>query len=188
MNSDDLKWCKDTLDKVMKMTIAKPFLEPVEGLPDYDELIKKKIDFSTIRRNLDNQKYSSIEKFMKDVNLIYENSKTYNGETILTFMASDILMEIMSMHSEKMQSRNNEWYQQLGKLSARIQKLMNSTPDRFLDNADWQRKELPLSNRNTENQQLIQLTGEKFLGKLVDNWQCYNADTKKAIYQKHINV
>ena len=189
MNSEDAKWCKDTLEKVMKSPISSPFIDPVEGVPDYNKVISKVMCFSMIKENLESHQYSSVDQFLKDIKLIYDNCKKFNGEMVLlTFMAKDILMEVMEMYAEKIQSKNNDWYQHIGQLSIRIQKLMQTVPDQFLDNPEWQKKELPLEKQNTENQQLVTLVGEKYYKKLAENWPAYNADTKKAIYQNKITV
>ena len=37
------------------------------------------MDLTTLRKNIEKNKYKSGAEFLKDINLIYENSKQYNG-------------------------------------------------------------------------------------------------------------
>ena len=191
MNSEDAKWCKDILEKIMKFPIAQPFLEPVSerDVPEYYTVISKAMAFSIIKENLESQRYSNVDQFIKDIKLIYENSKEFNGEDqLLTLMAKDILTEVMEMNAERIQSKNNEWYQHMGQLVIRIQKLMQTVPEQYLDNHDWQIKELPLDKQYAESRQLPSIVGEKYYRKLAENWPSYNADTKRTVYENKITI
>jgi hypothetical protein len=73
---------------------AEPFLEPVAwqgkhalitymlielGLHDYPEIVKRPMDFSTIKKSLQKGgKYETYEDLFADVQLIWDNCKTYN--------------------------------------------------------------------------------------------------------------
>ena len=61
---------------------VEPFLEPVKpkDVPDYYRIIKNPMDLKTLRKNVKNKKYTCREQFLDDVNLMYENSKEYNGK------------------------------------------------------------------------------------------------------------
>ena len=58
------------------------FRDPVPwkelGLNDYPEIIKKPMDLSTCRRNLVKNKYKSYQELFTDMQLIWDNCKTYN--------------------------------------------------------------------------------------------------------------
>ncbi|KAI9206220.1 uncharacterized protein BJ171DRAFT_43394 [Polychytrium aggregatum] len=59
---------------------AWPFLEPVQGVPDYYEVIKEPMDLRTLSEQVEGDHYSSLEVFINDVNKIFDNCKMYNNE------------------------------------------------------------------------------------------------------------
>ncbi len=73
-----------------KLPEAVNFLKPVDyknlGLIDYPQIIKKPMDISTIRKKIKQDKYSTIEEVIEDLNLIWDNCRAYNqsGSVIQT--------------------------------------------------------------------------------------------------------
>jgi len=71
------------------------FLEPVDweglGLFDYPEIIKKPMDLSTVRQNLNQNQYETLNECLEDIALIWTNCKSYNIEE------SDIYMLAVKM-------------------------------------------------------------------------------------------
>jgi len=65
-----------------KLPEAVNFIKPVDfknlGLIDYPQVVKKPMDLSTIRKKLKQDKYSTIEEVIEDLNLIWENCRAYN--------------------------------------------------------------------------------------------------------------
>lgn len=81
----DKKQLELTLDKLQKKDTYGVYAEPVdpEELPDYHDIIKHPMDFSTVRKKLANGSYSTLEQFESDVFLISSNAMQYNApETI----------------------------------------------------------------------------------------------------------
>ena len=73
----------------MMMTLSRNsnayiFLEPVNveilNIPDYFTIVKKPMDFGTIKSKLKEQRYANITEFMEDLELVFYNCKLYNGE------------------------------------------------------------------------------------------------------------
>ncbi len=60
------------------------FMEPVNveslNIPDYYTIVKKPMDFGTIKTKLKEQRYAGIAEFMEDMELVFYNCKLYNGE------------------------------------------------------------------------------------------------------------
>lgn len=60
------------------------FAEPVNvetlNIPDYFTIVKKPMDFGTIKSKLKEQRYANISEFMEDMELVFYNCKLYNGE------------------------------------------------------------------------------------------------------------
>lgn len=60
------------------------FAEPVNvellNITDYYDIVKKPMDFGTIKGKLKELRYSTITEFMEDMELVFYNCKLYNGE------------------------------------------------------------------------------------------------------------
>uniref|UniRef100_A0AAY4C9A9 Bromodomain adjacent to zinc finger domain 2B n=1 Tax=Denticeps clupeoides TaxID=299321 RepID=A0AAY4C9A9_9TELE len=61
---------------------AWPFLTPVnsKSVPGYKKVIKRPMDFSTIREKLVNNQYLNLETFIIDVNLVFDNCEKFNED------------------------------------------------------------------------------------------------------------
>ena len=70
------------LSTIKKLKEAYEFLEPVDyinyNIPDYFDVIKYPRDLKYIQENLDNNNYPTIQSFLNDVQLIWDNCYTYN--------------------------------------------------------------------------------------------------------------
>ena len=59
-----------------------PFLQPVDaialGIPHYLDIIKKPMDLSTIRFNLEQGEYETCERFEADIRLMFQNCYAFN--------------------------------------------------------------------------------------------------------------
>jgi Transcription factor involved in chromatin remodeling, contains bromodomain len=53
---------------------------PGLGLADYFDIIKNPMDLGTVRKNLKANKYKYVEEVLADIQLIWDNCKTYNAE------------------------------------------------------------------------------------------------------------
>ncbi|XP_070831693.1 bromodomain adjacent to zinc finger domain protein 2B isoform X2 [Chaetodon trifascialis] len=81
-NSNGLATCRELLAELEAHQDAWPFLTPVDhkAVPGYRKIIKKPMDFSTIREKLTNNQYSNLEAFILDVNLVFENCERFNED------------------------------------------------------------------------------------------------------------
>ncbi|KAM9347625.1 bromodomain adjacent to zinc finger domain protein 2B [Symphorus nematophorus] len=81
-NTNGLATCRLLLAELEAHQDAWPFLTPVnhKAVPGYRKVIKKPMDFSTIREKLTNNQYSSLETFIVDVNLVFENCERFNED------------------------------------------------------------------------------------------------------------
>lgn len=77
-----LATCRALLAELENHQDAWPFLSPVnlKAVPGYRKVIKKPMDFSTIREKLANNQYSNLETFIIDVNLVFENCERFNED------------------------------------------------------------------------------------------------------------
>ncbi|OMJ80250.1 hypothetical protein SteCoe_19507 [Stentor coeruleus] len=71
------------------------FLYPVDpdklGIPSYRKIIKNPMDICTIRTKIKNSKYETIEDTLKDIQLIWDNCRTFNKEeSVIVLRANDL--------------------------------------------------------------------------------------------------
>ncbi|XP_053328178.1 bromodomain adjacent to zinc finger domain protein 2B isoform X4 [Spea bombifrons] len=78
----DLTLCSVILAEMESHEDAWPFLLPVnlKLVPGYKKVIKKPMDFATIREKLSNGQYSNFEAFALDVRLVFNNCETFNED------------------------------------------------------------------------------------------------------------
>ncbi|XP_017679224.1 PREDICTED: bromodomain adjacent to zinc finger domain protein 2B isoform X10 [Lepidothrix coronata] len=80
--SKDLAVCSMILSELETHEDAWPFLLPVnlKLVPGYKKVIKKPMDFSTIRDKLSSGQYPNLEAFSLDVRLVFDNCETFNED------------------------------------------------------------------------------------------------------------
>ena len=78
------KQAKKLMNSLWKIKESELFHKPVDpielGIPDYFSVIKKPMDFSTIKRKLNNLIYTNFKEFVDDIELTFKNCYLYNGE------------------------------------------------------------------------------------------------------------
>ncbi|KAF8759342.1 hypothetical protein HU200_010383 [Digitaria exilis] len=92
------------LDRLQKKDTYGVFSEPVdpEELPDYHDIIKHPMDFSTIRKKLDKGAYSNLEQFEDDVFLISSNAMCYNSPDTIYYRQARGIQEIAKKDFENL--------------------------------------------------------------------------------------
>eukprot|EP00039_Didymoeca_costata_P015572 m.267887 g.267887 ORF g.267887 m.267887 type:complete len:1345 (+) comp16251_c3_seq1:224-4258(+) len=80
-SSPDLELALEIVKELQKLEQCEPFLQPVlvKDAPDYYDVVKTPMDFSKIRHNLLDLKYSTLREVLKDIKLIFKNTIEYNG-------------------------------------------------------------------------------------------------------------
>lgn len=80
---NDYRKMKNILDEIMADKLSEVFRVPVnfDEAPGYLEIIKQPIDLGTIASKLDNSAYDTIEKFVSDMRLVFDNCCQYNSDT-----------------------------------------------------------------------------------------------------------
>jgi histone acetyltransferase len=68
------------LAEMHENTHSWPFVEPVAGVADYYDVIKNPMDLRTMGENLEANKYNTVEEFVNDINLIWNNCRIYNQD------------------------------------------------------------------------------------------------------------
>lgn len=90
--------CKKVLALLMSHRYSFPFLQPVDyvalKIPDYPLVITHPMDFGTIKTNLDKGNYESVDEFIENVNLVFDNACTYNPPGSDVYIMAQTLREI----------------------------------------------------------------------------------------------
>ena len=77
------KQAKKLINILWKVKGAYLFHKPVDpeelGIPDYPQIIKNPMDFSTIKKKLSNNLYTNFKQFNDDIKLTFDNCFLYNG-------------------------------------------------------------------------------------------------------------
>ena len=77
------KQAKKLINLLWKVKGAYLFHKPVDpielGIPDYLQVIKNPMDFSTIKKKLSNNLYTNFKQFNDDIKLTFDNCYLYNG-------------------------------------------------------------------------------------------------------------
>ncbi|KAJ1290704.1 hypothetical protein BS78_02G265700 [Paspalum vaginatum] len=92
------------LDRLQKKDTYGVFSDPVdpEELPDYHDIIKHPMDFSTIRKKLDKGAYSNLEQFEDDVFLISSNAMCYNSPDTIYYRQARGIQEMAKKDFENL--------------------------------------------------------------------------------------
>jgi hypothetical protein len=55
------------------------------GLDDYPSIVKKPMDLSTVKTKLAENRYSSVQDCLNDIQLIWDNCRAYNADGSVKF-------------------------------------------------------------------------------------------------------
>ena len=82
--SREMALCHKCLKKLMTHKWAAPFLHPVDvvalDIPDYYDVIKNPMDFSTISTQIETHVIRTKDEFASKVNLVFDNALLYNSK------------------------------------------------------------------------------------------------------------
>ncbi|XP_053318109.1 bromodomain-containing protein 1 isoform X2 [Spea bombifrons] len=81
---------RSLLEQLQEKDPARIFAHPVSltEVPDYLDHIKHPMDFSTMKKRLEDQRYKNLNEFEEDFNLIIENCMKYNAKDTIFFRAA----------------------------------------------------------------------------------------------------
>ncbi|KAL4441774.1 hypothetical protein ABPG74_008771 [Tetrahymena malaccensis] len=81
---EDYKKMNTVLQSLFDNSDSLEFRFPVDyialGLTDYPNVIKKPMDLTTVKNKINTQSYDTIEDFLDDIQLIWDNCKLYNAQ------------------------------------------------------------------------------------------------------------
>ncbi len=99
------KQCQNVLKLLNNHSSSWPFKKPVnlEEVPDYTDHIKHPMDLETMDKRLETREiYVNKESFRRDLQLIFDNAKSYNKPNTIYYRYAVNLEEYIKPHVEKM--------------------------------------------------------------------------------------
>ncbi|KYN96338.1 putative bromodomain protein [Plasmodium gaboni] len=95
------------LNKLIAFDKKRIFLYPVnvELVPDYLNVIKEPMDFTTMKQKLQNFKYKSFQEFENDILLIINNCYTYNDPSTIYYKFAEDMETYYKKLNIKMQTK-----------------------------------------------------------------------------------
>ncbi|KAJ1185002.1 hypothetical protein NDU88_001798 [Pleurodeles waltl] len=100
----ELQKCEDILNKLIKYRFSWPFREPVspEEAEDYMEIITNPMDFQTMLSKCTCSKYHTVQEFLTDIKLVFNNAELYNdhGTQVISCLekTEDCLVTMLQKH------------------------------------------------------------------------------------------
>lgn len=100
--AEENAYCKKIVRMLMNHEYGWPFIQPVDpvalNIPDYFDIIKHPMDLSTIMTKLQKNHYSSMTDFVKDVELVFSNARTYNPPGTDVHLMANTLSNYFNLH------------------------------------------------------------------------------------------
>ncbi|EJD52403.1 hypothetical protein AURDEDRAFT_55704 [Auricularia subglabra TFB-10046 SS5] len=96
---------KKLLTTLQNHKMAWPFLHPVnrEEVVDYYDVIKNPMDFSLMEHKLEHHRYSTIDDFVADCQLIFSNCLTYNPENTIYVKCALVMRKFVETQLQQIQ-------------------------------------------------------------------------------------
>ncbi|OHS96941.1 Bromodomain containing protein [Tritrichomonas foetus] len=119
------KKCLSIMEKLEKHPIAQMFAEPVDPIrdeaPNYFKIIKKPMDFSTVKEKLRNNKYPTTHLWKEEIQLIFSNALTYNGKSsTVGIVATELHHKFKELSKSITDNPNSSWYNELTSLRKKL--------------------------------------------------------------------
>ena len=175
--SSDLVYAKmlAITNDFIKDPIAEPFTVPISSdapfAEAYFEKIKKPMDLSTVKRNLSNNVYNTIDQWAADFNLVFDNAVSFNGEDDIISSYAMYLKTKFAKRKQELLNQNSRTVElKLIELRNKLASLMANPPESCGMTPTAQQQDLPNNefstgriyklyeklNKNSENTDLIE--------------------------------
>ncbi|KAI0344708.1 Bromodomain-containing protein [Trametopsis cervina] len=109
--SADYGLMEKLLSDLQGNSLSFAFRQPVsaEDVPDYHDVIKQPMDLSTMEHKLDTNQYPTLESFLADAQLIFDNCRTYNSEGSSYYKNATKLEKILKDQVASMRTKKEGW-------------------------------------------------------------------------------
>jgi len=104
---------REVLKALLRLPEAVIFSRPVDpmqdGCPTYFDEIKNPMDFGTVTQNLNSGKYSTMEEFTRDVELVFSNCRLFNPATTYPVQCVDVLERVFKKEWVRIAEKKMSW-------------------------------------------------------------------------------
>ena len=124
MNENQANWCLGLISDLYKWKLSvffrTPFDPEEEGISE-SARIKKEMDLDTVKANLLDGKYVTVDAFLADLRLICDNVVTLFGpDTVMTYMAEEFRAYIDERAAFATMTPEQAWFVKLKDLQEKI--------------------------------------------------------------------
>jgi hypothetical protein len=125
--------CLELTEKMINWPICSPFVELVDPVrdyaPEYFDIIKEPMALNEVKRKLTANEYDTVQAWERDVNLIWKNAKTYNGEkTLFTHMATEASLWFNQKMKRFPSTQEEDWVGRIQRASRRLVAVLSHPP------------------------------------------------------------
>jgi len=187
MNEYNKNWCLKVISELLKWPTTSVFRAPVDVVrdqaPNYYEIVKNPMDFSTMKKKLNNNEYFNVQEFVDDIKLICDNAVLFNGKmTIFGFICEDIMNEVKKMVAEKASSEEEEWFYSLNKAIKNLENHVKDVPYEVLKLPPTELPEYSLDNLNeSQMSDLTKMLSKEHVNDLATYWPFFEEEKRKSI-------
>lgn len=125
LNEFQREKCIKLIDTLVSWEVCHPFVKMVDpeldGAPEYFTYVKEPTSLNEIKSKLQNNAYRDINALKYDINLIYQNSKIYNGdEAYYTLMAFEARNWFYKKIEHLPTTAEEDWLLKINKLTKKF--------------------------------------------------------------------
>lgn len=131
------------------------FRSPVDPerdqIPNYFNIIKNPQDLGTILDRLRQNQYSSVIKWKRDMDLVWENAKLFNGQySIVTSIANYMKAKFEKLYRRSFMTQK-EWNNRVGELFSKINIVMKTAPGKLKAEFEGKRFTGPMTQNELQH-------------------------------------
>lgn len=120
---------KDFLKRPCALLFSAPIDPIAEGLENYDQVVKKRMDLGTIYNNLQKRLYNDTIEWYDDMCLVFQNAiDYYPKDSKLSLIASYLLDEFKKSAFGLNISSEKDWANSVQKLSSKLTSIISQPP------------------------------------------------------------
>ena len=152
MDQENKDKCFIVMQTLYKNPCTEPFRQPVnlDTVSNYLDTIEKPMDLGTVYSNLQNNKYSSVNRWKEDVDLVWSNAKKFNPPSSPYYLLAEYSKKLFQKTRQKNFRNLEKLNDECTKLEEKLDKLLSKPPSKFQDLAVLQQLR-PKGRKNQES-------------------------------------
>jgi hypothetical protein len=125
--------CLQAMDDLDKFYISRLFSHPVDpardNCPNYFDVIHSPMDLGTARSKLESDQYSTVDQWRADMELVWNNTLTFNGtKSLLADIAKQLQTHFREIAAFLSSDVEGDWAAKFEKLKGELQAIVRSSP------------------------------------------------------------